>query len=85
MAKRSLSVLKRARQAERQRLRNRAHRSRMRTAIKKVRAARTRRTALKRYPDAQALIDRTVRLGVIHPNTGARLKSRLLNYISKLK
>lgn len=85
MAKRSLSVLKRARQTERRRLRNRAHRSRMRTAIKMVRAARSKEAALKLYPKAQALIDRTVQLGVIHSNTGARLKSRLLNYISKLR
>ncbi len=85
MAKRSLSVLKRIRQAERRRLRNKMKRTRVKRAVKKVREAKSKEEALKYYKIAQSVIDKVAQDRVIHPNKAARLKSKLSAYISKLK
>lgn len=78
---------KRARQAERRRLRNRMHRSRVRTAIKKVLAAiqaGDRQRAEEAYRAAVPVIDSVARKGVIHPNKAARHKSRLAQHLRRL-
>lgn len=81
------SAIKRAKQDERRRLRNRSAMSEMRTAIKKFRQlaiekkAEDARTAL---PMVYALIDRTRKKGVIHANTAARYKSRLARVLTRL-
>jgi len=78
--KRSKSVLKRIRQAERRTIHNRAKRTRVRTAIKAFRRALEARdvaAAEKLLAPTLSLIDRGVRLGVLHPNTASRYKSRL--------
>ncbi len=74
------SAEKRASQAVQRRAQNMTQRSRMRTAIKKVRAAieagkpEDAAAALKA---AQPVIDGMVTKGIIHKNAGARYKSRL--------
>ena len=78
---------KRARQAEKRRLRNRMHRSRVRTAIKKVLAAiqaGDRQRAEEAYRQAVPIIDSVARKGVIHPNKAARHKSRLSQHLRRL-
>lgn len=81
------SALKRARQNEKRRLRNRMAIGEMRTAIKKFRSlviergGEDARTAL---PRVYALIDRTRKKGVIHANTAARYKSRLARVLARL-
>ena len=74
------SAKKRMRQSEKRRLINRSNRSRLRTAIKKLRAALTGNNA----NDAQTLlpitistIDKAVQKGVLHRNAAARYKSRM--------
>jgi small subunit ribosomal protein S20 len=70
------SAMKRARQSEARRVRNRAVRSRVRSAMKDARAAQgAERDALVR--DAVRLLDKAVTKGVIHRNTAARKKSAL--------
>ena len=81
------SAKKRMRQNERRRMRNRAHRSRMRTAIKSLRSAidaGDASAARDQWIRAQAIIDHTTRLGIIHPNTAARTKSRLARRVQQL-
>jgi small subunit ribosomal protein S20 len=76
----SNSARKRIRQNERRRLRNRSRRSELRTQIKKLRQAIEAGKgdeARRIMPETSALIDRLVKTGVIHGNTGARYKSRL--------
>ena len=71
---------KRARQAERHRLRNASHRSRVRTYIKKVVAAieaGDKDAAEAAYLEAQPVIDKMAGKGVMHKNKAARHKSRL--------
>ncbi|MCG5534775.1 30S ribosomal protein S20 [Ectothiorhodospira mobilis] len=74
------SARKRARQAEKNRQRNMAARSRFRTAVKKVlKAVRTgnQEGAAEAYRAAVPVIDKAVSKGVIHRNKAARHKSRL--------
>jgi small subunit ribosomal protein S20 len=70
------SAIKRIRQNERRRLRNRAVRSQVRTAVKVARAIEgpEQRTTI---AEAIRSLDKAVTKGVIHPNTAARKKSAL--------
>ncbi len=81
------SALKRVRQNEKRRLRNRVAMGQMRTAIKKYRALvseKRNEDALKSLPSVYELIDRTRKKGVIHANTAARYKSRLARMLAGL-
>jgi small subunit ribosomal protein S20 len=82
------SALKRVKQSERRRLRNKASLSQMRTAIKGYRAL----LAESKPEEATAalsgiytVIDRSEKKGVIHTNAAARYKSRLAKALLVLK
>ncbi|HEY3248334.1 MAG TPA: 30S ribosomal protein S20 [bacterium] len=72
MAKRSKSGLKRKRQSVARRLRNQGVQSQLKTAAKQAGDSPEQLTA------AIAALDRAARKGIIHKNTAARKKSRLL-------
>jgi len=78
------SALKRMRQNERRRLRNRALRSKVRTALKTARAAIAEKvpTAQASTLDAIRALDKAVTKGVVHRNTAARKKSRLARQLT---
>ena len=80
------SAIKRIRQNERRRLRNRVARSRVRTAVKTARAAiaENRETARPSVSDAIRSLDRAVSKGIVHKNTAARKKSRLMKQLAPL-
>ena len=80
----SLSAIKRVRQNEKQRLRNRSYRTRLRTKIKKLREAIEADEAKKLLPDTISLVDVLVKKGILHENTGNRYKSRLTRRLSTL-
>ena len=74
------SSLKRARQDAKIRLRNRARKAEMRTAVKKVRTAiqsGDQAAANEALREAASLIDRAGRKGVIHRSQASRRVSRL--------
>lgn len=75
------SAKKRVQVAERNRERNVAVRSAVRTAIKKVLLATKAKTATaeiaQAVQNAYSVIDRAVLKGILHKNTAARCKSRL--------
>lgn len=71
------SAKKRMRQNTKARERNRQQRATLRSAVKKVRTAETREAAAAAITSAEALLDRAARKRLVHPNTAARLKSRL--------
>ena len=73
----SRTVLKRQRQTERQRLRNKAARSELRTRERRVRAATDPSAAKTELRELQKRLDQAAAKGVIHPNKAARKKSRL--------
>jgi small subunit ribosomal protein S20 len=85
--KRKKSVLKRIRQTERRTEVNRANRSRLRTQIRKFRRALASGNAAEARQVLGAtvsLIDRSVGKGVIHANTAARTKSRLVRRFNEM-
>jgi small subunit ribosomal protein S20 len=73
------SALKRVRQNERRRVRNRTVRSQVRTAVKTARTALGTAGADVRTVVAEAIraLDKAVTKGIIHRNTAARKKSAL--------
>jgi small subunit ribosomal protein S20 len=79
------SAEKRVRQNEKKREINRANRSKLRTAIKKLRSALSAGNA-KESQDLLnptiSLIDKAVNKGTLHKNTAARYKSRLTGHVN---
>ena len=81
------SAIKRNRQAIDHRLRNRSHKSRMRTSVKSLRQAidaGDAETARRLLPDTLQLLDTTAQKGAIHRNAAARTKSRLTLAVQKI-
>lgn len=78
------SAAKRVRTNEIARQRNIAARSRMRSAIKAVRDAKTRTEGDAAYLAAVSVLDRTVSKGVIKKETANRHKARLALFAQKL-
>ena len=78
------SSKKRLRTNLKARLRNKAIRSRMRTAIKSVREAEDKETAAGALQTVVSLIDKTAQKKVIHPNMAARYKSNLTKMVQKM-
>ena len=62
--------------------RNRAQRSRLRTAIKRVQQAEDATSAQAAYKRVQVLLDRAATSRMIHPNTVARMKSNLARKVN---
>ena len=82
------SAEKRHRQNLQQRARNRAHRSRLRTAIKNLRTAMASGDAAAAealLPKTFSVIDKIAQKKVIHPNAASRYKSRLAQRVAELK
>jgi len=64
--------------------RNRTTRSRIKTAIRRVREAETAEAAQPQFLEAVALIDRAATRRLMHPNRAARLKSQLARHVNNL-
>ncbi|MXY32385.1 MAG: 30S ribosomal protein S20 [Gammaproteobacteria bacterium] len=78
------SAIKRMNKSREQNARNRAKRSRLRTALKKVREATDAETAQARFREAQVLLDRAATSRLLHPNAVARMKSALARQVNAL-
>ena len=78
------SAEKRMRTNEIRASRNRAFRSRLRSALKKVRTASDSAGGTAALREASSLLDRAARKRIIHPNKAARAKSRLSAFIGRL-
>jgi len=78
------SAKKAMRQARTRFTHNRAQRSALRTALKRVRLAASAAAATQAYALAVRLLDRAARKGLIHRNNAARQKSRLAAAVKKL-
>jgi small subunit ribosomal protein S20 len=75
---------KRARQEIRRSARNRAQRSRLKTAIKRVLQAESPVEAQAALKESAALLDRFASRRLIHPNKAARKKSQLARHVNGL-
>jgi small subunit ribosomal protein S20 len=78
------SAKKRMELSARARVKNRAERSRIRTAIKQVRTAESAETGAARLSEAVALLDRAATRRLFHPNRVARIKSSLARHVNAL-
>lgn len=76
------SAKKRLRQTKTRTAHNRAQRSQLRTAVKKVRTATSKDQATAAYAEAVKVLDRAGRKNLIHRNTAARQKSRLAKAVA---
>jgi small subunit ribosomal protein S20 len=78
------SAAKRVITNEKSRQRNIAARTRMRSAVKAVRDAKTRAQGEAAYRAATAILDRTASKGIIKRETASRHKARLAQHAAKL-
>lgn len=81
------SALKRARQNEVRRIRNKSYKTRVKKAVKDVRtavAANALEQAQENFKKAVSIIQKTASKGVIHKNQAARRVSRLARGINRL-
>jgi small subunit ribosomal protein S20 len=78
------SAKKAMRQGRARQRHNRAQRSALRTALKRVRSAASAAQAADAYRAAAQLLDRAARKGLIHDNNAARHKSRLAAVVRRL-
>jgi len=78
------SALKRVRQNEVRRIRNKYYARTTRNAIRSLRAETNKEEAVKRYPEVASMIDKLAKRNVIHKNKAANLKSKLAIHINKL-
>jgi len=78
------SAIKRMNKSREQNARNRAKRSRLRTALKQVREATDAETAQTFFREAQVLLDRAATSRLLHPNAVARMKSALARQVNSL-
>ena len=81
------SALKRMRQSEKRRARNRKNVSQLKTQVKKLRAAIAggdAEAAKKLLPETVGEIDKAAKKGVVHDNAAGRYKSRLSRRVNAL-
>ncbi len=74
------SALKRARQNENRRLRNKSVKTRVKSIVKSVRAADD--NAAEKLDEAKSIIDKAAKRGIIHKRTAARTISRLAKHVN---
>lgn len=82
-----LSALKRVRQTRRRTARNRTSKGILRSALRRTRevlAEGNPEKARQQVPEAFSRADKAVQKGVLHRNTAARLKSRLMKRLHAL-
>ena len=78
------SADKRYRQSERRRLHNKYYAKTTRNAIRAIRNTSDKAAAEANAPKVYAMIDKLAKIGVIHKNKAANLKSGIAVYINKL-
>lgn len=78
------SALKRIRNSETKRLRNRYQHKSTRSAIKKLKDTENKAEAEKLFPSVVSMIDKLAKNNIIHDNKAANLKSKLAKHVAAL-
>ena len=78
------SAAKRIRQDKKRRIRNRAVKSEVKLAVKKVTTTEDPEEGAKVLPGVNSVIDKAAKKGVLHRRTAARKKSRLAKRVRSL-
>lgn len=71
------SAIKRIRQTEKRRLRNRYYKKTMRNAVRQFRLIEDKVEATEQMPKIASLLDKLAKKNIIHKNKAANLKSKL--------
>ena len=83
--KKSRTVLKNIRKSAKRRTENTLKKKKIKDAVKKLKKLKTKKAALKHYPEVQSLIDKAAQDGIIAKNAAGRRKAKLLRDIKKNK
>lgn len=78
------SALKRIRNSETKRLRNRYQHKTTRNAVKKLKELTSKKEAEKMFPEVVSMVDKLAKKNIIHQNKAANLKSQLAKHIAAL-
>jgi small subunit ribosomal protein S20 len=78
------SALKRIRNSETKRLRNRYQHKTARNAMKKLQELTDKKEAEKLFPSVVSMIDKLAKKNIIHSNKAANLKSNMAKHVASL-
>ncbi|MCL1868651.1 MAG: 30S ribosomal protein S20 [Paludibacter sp.] len=78
------SALKRIRQTETRKLRNRYYAKTARNAVRKLRATTEKTAATELLPKVSSMLDKLAKRRIIHKNKAGNLKSKLTLHVNKL-
>ncbi|MDC7996075.1 30S ribosomal protein S20 [Altibacter sp. HG106] len=78
------SALKRIRNSETKRLRNRYQHKTTRNAVKKLKETTQKKEAEKLLPEVISMVDKLAKKNIIHDNKAANLKSQLAKHVAAL-
>ena len=78
------SALKRIRNSETKRLRNRYQHKTTRNAMKRLKDITDKKEAAKLFPEVVSMLDKLAKNNVIHANKAANLKSGLAKHVASL-
>lgn len=78
------SALKRIRQNEKRKVRNRYYHKTARSAMKILRNEEDKTQAAEQLPKVVSLLDKLAKKNIIHKNKAANLKSKLTKHVNKL-
>ncbi len=78
------SALKRIRNSETKRLRNRFQHKTARNAVRKLRELTNKKEALKLFPEVVSMLDKLAKKNIIHSNKAANIKSKLAKHVASL-
>ncbi len=79
------SSIKRIRQTEARRLRNRYYAKTARNAVRRLRALNDKAEVVEAYNKVSSMLDRLARKSVISKNKAANLKSKLAKHVAKVQ
>ena len=79
------SSIKRIRQTETRRLRNRYYAKTARNAVRRLRALNDKTEVVEAYNKVSSMLDRLARKSVISKNKAANLKSKLAKHVAKVQ
>ena len=79
------SAIKRIRQTETKRQKNRLQHKTTRNAIKQLKDTTSKKEAEKLFTDVSSLLDKLAKNNIIHKNKSANLKSKLASHVNSLK
>jgi len=79
------SVEKRVRTSREANATNRANKSRVKTAVRRVVEAKDKEGAVGAFREAVSVLDKSVKIGLIHKNKASNQKSRLNKLVNKIE